>query len=230
LKISLKIGIEDCSLQIGFRVRRWLRMAGVCGLLVIGAVRAAAAAEIIDRVLAVAAGDVILLSDVIAARDFGLVPPGDAADPIREVLSRLIDRALVLAEVNRYAPPEPEAADVDRALAEVRARFPTREAFDDRLGRAGLKEAHLRETLRGDLRIRAYLEQRFTVAPPGDEELARYHRERPERFSRDGQLRPFAEVRQEVLQAAVGDRRRTLANEWIAGLRRRAEIIDLYQK
>jgi hypothetical protein len=185
--------------------------------------------EVIDRVLAVAAGDVILLSDVIAARDFGLVAPGDAADPVREILTRLIDRALVLAEVNRYAPPEPDAADVDRALAGVRARFPAPEAFAERLARAGLTEAHIRETLRGDLRIRAYLEQRFTVAPPGDAELARYYQERPGQFTRNGQLAPFEEVRQAVVQAAVADRRRTLANEWIAGIRRRADVVDLYR-
>src|SRR5437588_8159692 len=61
-----------------------------------------ASAETIDRVLAVVAGQVIMLTDVIAARDLGLVTP-EGADPIRGVLARLIDRELVLAEVERYA-------------------------------------------------------------------------------------------------------------------------------
>ena len=63
-------------------------------------------AEIIDRVLAVAAGEVIMLSDVTAARDLGLVKvegPGDAVGPI---LAKLIDRELVLAEVEIDAEEE----------------------------------------------------------------------------------------------------------------------------
>ena len=58
-----------------------------------------------------------------AARDLQLVPVGAAADPIRAVLTRLIDRELVLVEVDRYAPPEPGAEAVDAEVRGVRARF-----------------------------------------------------------------------------------------------------------
>jgi hypothetical protein len=153
--------------------------------------RSVVAAETIDRVLAVAAGQLITLTDVNAARDLGLVPPGDAADPIRAILTKLIDRELILAEVDRYAPPEPGADAVDAEVRIVRARFPSQQAFEATLARSGIDEKHLRETLREDLRIRAYLDQRFTV-PVGDQP------------------------------------RQALIDEWIAGLRRRAEITDLY--
>lgn len=209
--------------------RRRLGQGLLCGLVLAGLARPAGADEIIDRVLAVAAGNLIMLSDVNAARDLGLIVPGPAPDPLREILSRLVDRALVLAEVDRYAPPEPDAAAVDRAVEAVRARFPTAEALAATLARAGISETHLRETLRGDLRIRAYLEQRFTVAQPGEEELNRYYREHLDLFSRDGQVVPFAAARQEVVQTVVSARRGTLANDWIAGLRRRADVVDLYE-
>src|SRR4051812_17830066 len=146
-------------------------------------------AETIDRVLAVAAGQVITLSDVTAAIDFGLQTPGDAVDPVRAVLTKLIDRELVLAEVDRYAPPEPTAEAVDREIARVRQRFPAGAAFDAALARSGIDEQHLRETLRQDLRMRAYLDQRFS---------------------------------------ANGERRATLIAEWMTGLRRRGDVIDLY--
>ena len=120
-----------------------------------------ARAETIDRVLAVVAGQLITLSDVTAAADLGLQSGTGAADPVRAVLDKLIDRELVLAEVDRYAPAEPTAAAVDREVQAVQQRFPSPSAFDAVLARSGIDEKHLRETLRQDLRMRAYLDQRF---------------------------------------------------------------------
>ena len=146
-------------------------------------------AETIARVLAVVAGQLITLTDVTAAIDLGLQSADGAADPVRAVLSRLIDRELVLAEVDRYAPPEPTAGAVDLSVERVRRRFPSSAAFDAALARSGIDERHLRETLRQDLRMDAYLDLRFSAA---------------------------------------SDRRATLVDEWMAGLRRRGGVIDLY--
>jgi hypothetical protein len=195
-----------------------------------GAAPGAAADEIIDRVLAVAGGYLIMQSDVMAARDLGLVSPGSAPDPVREVLSRLIDRALVLSEVDRYAPAEPSADAVEAAVRDLRARFATPAAFSETLARSGMSEAHVRETLRQDLRIRAYYEQRFTVVPPSEDDLGGYYRDHPDVFTRNGAPLPFADVRQQVAQMLVAERRRALAEEWIAGLRRRAEVVDRYER
>jgi hypothetical protein len=146
-------------------------------------------AETIDRVLAVVAGQLITLTDVTAALDLHLQASDGAADPVRAVLSKLIDRELILTEVDRYAPPEPTADAVDREVQRVRARFPSQDALDAALARSGIDEKHLRETLRQDLRMRAYLDQRFTAA---------------------------------------SDRRQALLDDWMAGLRRRGDVIDLY--
>jgi hypothetical protein len=121
-------------------------------------------AEVLDRVLAVVGGQLITLTDVTAARDLGLQTTDNQADPVRAILSKLIDRELVLAEVERYAPPEPSADAVDREVARVRTRFASAETFDAALTRSGLDEKHLRETLRQDLRIQAYEDQRFAAA------------------------------------------------------------------
>ena len=71
----------------------------------------------------------------------------------------------------------------------VRSRFPSPEAFEAVLARSGIDLAHLRETMRENLRIRAYLDQRFS---------------------------------------GVDERRQQVVEDWVAGLRRRADIIDLY--
>ncbi len=124
-----------------------------------------AADEIIERVLATVSGVPITQSDVAAARTFRIVAV-DGSD--RDVLSRLIDRSLMLAEVDRYAPPEPEAAAVEREVESARARFADAQAFASALARAGMDEKYLRDLLRQNLRIRVYLDQRFAAQSPGD--------------------------------------------------------------
>jgi hypothetical protein len=115
-------------------------------------------AEIIDRVLAVVSGVVITQSDVTAAFDLGLASPGQTDDPV-------IDRQLMLAEVERYAPPEPAPDALGRAVAAVRARFSSEQAFNAALARSGVDAPRLRQLLRDQLRIDAYLDQRFNVTP-----------------------------------------------------------------
>ncbi len=164
------------------------RRGWLCGALLM-MLPARASGEIIDRVLAVVAGQIITLSDVTAARDLGLEHADGAPDPIRAILSKLIDRELLLAEVDRYAPPEPAAAAVSDAVQDVRARFPSPTAFDAALVRSGIDQRHLRETLRQELRVRAYLAQRFP---------------------------------------ATDDGRQSSIEEWVSGLRRRGDVVDLY--
>jgi len=176
--LIMALRIADCGLRIG---------AATLAIVVVAA--SGLRAETIDRVLAVAAGNLITLTDVMAARDLQLQTADGAADPIRAILTKLIDRELVLFEVERYAPPEPSAAEIDREVERVRARFGSASELDAALRRSGIDEKHLRETLRQDLRIRAYLDQRF---------------------------------------AAAADRRTAMVEEWMAGLRRRGDVIDLY--
>ena len=130
-------------------------------------------AEIIDRILAVVAGDPILLSDALAAQRFGLVevPPG-TADPMRATIDLLIDRRLQLSEVNRYLPPEPTPEQMEARIEAVRSRFPSPAAFDAALAEGGLTMELLTARVREALRIESYRNQRFAVAlQPTDEEL-----------------------------------------------------------
>ena len=169
--------MAGCRLRIGL---------AIVGLTFVASV---ARAETIDRVLAVVAGQLITLTDVTAARDLGLQAADNAADPVRAILSKLIDRELILAEVDRYAPPEPAVDALDREVERVRARFSSADGLASALARSGIDEKHLREIIRQDLRIRAYLDQRF---------------------------------------ASAQERRQALMDDWMTGLRRRGDVVDLY--
>lgn len=201
-----------------------LRVALVALALLIAAT---ASAEIINRVLAIVAGQLITLSDVKGTLDLGLVDVGEAADPIAAALDRMIERELVLDEVERYAPPEPGAAAIEQVLDDVRRRFAARpELFRQTLLTSGLTEAGLRRIIADDLRIEAYLGQRFGAAvQPTPEEVAEYYRRHRDAFVHDGRLLPPDEAEPIARKALAADRRRALIADWIAGLRRRADVV-----
>jgi len=187
---------------------------------------AAARAEIIDRILAVVTGHVIMLSDVRAAVDFGLVEVAHATDPQRAALDRLIERRLVLDEVERYVVAEPSADEIDRRLTAARARFPSETHFAAALELVGFTEADLQQVVRDDARIGAYLRERFgSAGQPSEEEVLAYYQANPEQFRRDGMRRPFSAARDEARQLVAEQQRQQLIDEWVAGLARRAEIV-----
>jgi parvulin-like peptidyl-prolyl isomerase len=185
--------------------------------------------EVIDRVMAVVAGQVITQSDVDGAIALGLVPTSDAQDPREAALQQLIERELELREVRRYMPPEPNEQEVEQRLQAARQRFSSPQEFQEALVRSGIDEARLREIVRDDLRIRAYLSERFAgFAQPTEEELLAYYEAHRAEYLRDGRIPPFADVRDLVRQQLENERRGLTISEWLAGLRRRTEVTELY--
>jgi hypothetical protein len=191
-------------------------------VLVVAALGAVGArAEIIDRVLAVVGSQVVTLSDVHAVETFGDLPTGMSAANPSLIFESLVDRELMLGEIERYAAPDADPAQVDRRMAQIRAKFPGTGAYEQALARTAMTADRLRAFVAGDLRIDAYLEQRFGVpAQPTPDDVQRYYREHATEFTRAGHLLPLDEVRSHVEQQLVVERRRALVTEWLGHLRR----------
>jgi hypothetical protein len=179
-------------------------------------------AEIIDRILAVVDGAIIMQSDVMIATRLGLVPAAGAPDPSSAALDRLIERQLILSEVDRYAPPDPAEADVERHVADIRSRAGAQ--FDSILLLGGIGLEQLRRDVRDDLRIEAYLQQRFGAIQPTEEEILQYYRDHSAAFTQNGALRSFDDAHDVARAALIADRRAETIRDWVAGLRRRANI------
>jgi hypothetical protein len=201
-------------------------------IVVLAAVIAAAApirAEVIDRILAVVDAQVITLSDARAALRFRLVPEDVSVDPIAAALQRLIDRRLMLADVDRYAPPEPLPAAVDAAIAEIERRFKDTLEMEIAITQSGITRDELRRYLRDSLRIETYLQQRFPPAvQPSEDEIVRYYREHASEFTVAGGLKPLDDVREAARAGAVRAQREALVRQWVEGLRRRGAVQVLY--
>jgi peptidyl-prolyl cis-trans isomerase SurA len=202
-------------------MRRGWWIAVLVLLLAAGIVRA----DVIDRVLAVVNGHLITLSDVRRVAELGLISTGSAGDRTDGVLSQLIDRRLVLEEVERYAPPEPDAAAISARIAVVERQHGGQSGLEARLAALGVDRSWLEQWVRDDLRIHAYIEQRFAGAMEAtDDEIENYFREHADELVRNGQPLPTPEGQAIARERVMAARRQALTTEWLDGLRKRAEI------
>lgn len=182
-------------------------------------------ADVIDRVLATVEGRVITLSDVRIVKTLGLVTVPAGADPDTVTLNALIDRLLVLEEVERYAPPEPDSSAVEQHVAAVRARFGAPDDFTRALERLGTNPLFVTQWARNDLRIASYLDQRFAgAAEPNDEELENYRRQHAAEFAQRGRQVDEVQLLNEARTRVTAERRQALVKDWIDGLRARGEV------
>ena len=149
---------------------------------------------LVDRVVARVEGQTVTLSDVRAAVGLGLIEGNETT-----AVERLIDRQLMVNEVQRFPPPEPPAADVE---AEAR-RLESVQGLDVLLTATGIDRRRVQELARETLRIRSYLNQRFgTTTLLSEEEVLQYYRIHPEEFTQNGRLMPFGEAEPTARQRA----------------------------
>ena len=201
-------------------MRRWALGVGLWALTAAGA----GAQQLLDRVVARVDGYAVTLSDVRAAIGLGIVEAAAEAVSEQVGVEAVIERQLVLAEVARFAPPEPLPDAVDREAMRLRAHAGTRLA--GLMAATGLDEARLREMARDNLRVEAYLNQRFgATVQLTEEEVLQYYRIHPDEFTKDGRLMPFAEAEPAARTRAAGERRAAMVGQWHRDLRGRADIV-----
>ena len=109
-----------------------------------------------------------------AALQFHLVePPPGTPDPVAYAVDRLIERTLILAEVDRFQPPEPDPIEMTIRIDELERRAGSPAAFDKLLAMTGMTRDRLRRHIRDDLRITTYKNQRFGAnTPPAERDAA----------------------------------------------------------
>jgi len=199
-------------------------VAALAAPITAAAVVAPAQGVVADRLVAVVSGQPIMASDLRAARALDLVE-GVATLDDAALLDRLTVRELMRVEVERFSTT---MTDVDRGIAS-RADAAARTAKaggEAGLAALGLSPGRLLAWLEDDARIQHYMRQRFDAgAQPSDDEALTWFQIHERDFLRDGRPRPFAEVRDEIRARLAGERRQSMVDDWIVGLRRRAVVV-----
>jgi hypothetical protein len=131
----------------------------------------------------------------------------------------------MLHEVARFAPPEPDPAAVEARLEAVRRHVGSADALASLLTRAGVSAGRVEAWVRDDLRIAAYLDQRFASAvTPTDVEMEAYARAHADELAAvPGGPEAVARL---VRERLLDERRRALIADWLADLRRRTPVVE----
>jgi hypothetical protein len=201
-------------------MRHAVRLLTVCvaSSAVIGAGQAPAPRDLVDRVVAVVANHVIMLSDARAFLELRLVETPGAADPVPPILTTLIERHLVLAEIPANLIAEPSRLEVDRSMAVVAERLGGDEVLASLLPTVGFSRDDLSQVLREDLRVERYLARRFPGArQPTQEELDVWIREHAD--AQSASPTPSVEAaRDEARRQLTQALRQASIDAWVATL------------
>ena len=187
-----------------------------------GGVGTLGAQQLLDRIVARVNDQFVTLTDLSAAVALGVVNVPAELDEL-EAIGPLVDRYLILAEVERFVPPEPGADAVAAEAAVLVARVGS--GLAALMASTGIDDVGIRGIARDNLRIRAYLDQRFGTAEQLTEsEVARYYQIHPDEFTRDGTLMPFTQAEPLARQRAGSERRDSIVAQWTGDLRRRGDV------
>lgn len=210
------------------RARRVFLVAAV--LMACVAPPTSSAQEVLDRVLARVNGNPITLTDVRAAIRLGLVEPAAGIDPILFALRQLIERRLVLGEVARFAPPEPDPPAVNGQVNVLESRVGSAADLAALEKATGYGEEQIRDVARDDLRIQGYLNQRFgSSVQPSEDEVGQYYRTHLDEFTKDGRVMSFVDAEPMAREKAAAERRRAVIFQWMRELHQRADVVELYR-
>jgi peptidyl-prolyl cis-trans isomerase SurA len=220
--------------------RRPPRMAQLLPLLValvpVGAVGAATQPTLHDRIVAVVDGDPILQSDVDRALVLGTTPPPAGAserDQRRRVLDGLIEERLRIHEVERYGFEQVPVELIAKQVETIRARFPSDEAFRQRLQALGMTLEGLEQLVAQQLQVLVYVDELLGARVfVGLEEIEAHYRGTlvPQLRAAGQPVPPLDEVRERIREVLRQQRLNEELQRWTAELRRGADVEDYFDR
>jgi peptidyl-prolyl cis-trans isomerase SurA len=184
-----------------------------------------------DRVLAVVDEDPILASDVERVIRLGLEQPnpGEADERFRRrVLDALIDQRLQFHEIDRFNFEQVPVDEIQKRVAEIRARFPDEAAFQKALKEVGLDPKGLRQLVARQLLVLTYVDERLGARVfVGPDDITRYFRETltPEMAKQGRQPPPLEEVREDIRETLKQQKMTQEMASWTQELRKKADIV-----
>jgi len=173
--------------------------------------------ETIDGIAVRIESDIITDSEVEELAAYQRLVDGKAK-PRADVIRELIDQWIVRGEAQAAQYPQPSAADVDRAYAELQKQFGTAEDFKNHCADAGISEGAVRRMLARQIYLTRFLDFRFRPAAQVDtQQIRNYYQDEltPKLRAKSQKVPSLAEVEPEIREALVQQEIDALSKQWL---------------
>lgn len=205
-------------------------MRGIGAILVLAC--AAYAAEVIDRVAVVIDRSVITLGQIILENRLAAFQDGrpvdDSPQARRQTAERMVDRYLLLREVEISGYPRAQRVDAMRALEDLKKRYGSQQNYEAALKQYGLREEDVVDFLQAQLTVLRFLEVRFRPESEAmDTDVERYYREQfvPKvKKESKGEAPPLDAVRQRIRSILSAEEADRATAGWLKNAREQAQI------
>jgi peptidyl-prolyl cis-trans isomerase SurA len=191
----------------------------------------------LDRVVAIVNGDLILESDVDGEQRFAAFQPFSEPTPVtrRELVERLIDRALILQQM--ALQPEPAIADaqVDAELETLRKAIPrcaayhceTDAGWEKFVADQGFTTDELRERWRQRMQVLRFIEERFRMGIRIEQpEIDAYYKDTMVPVYAKEKMTPPAEatIADRIQEILLQERVNKLLDDWLNASRAQGSV------
>lgn len=182
--------------------------------------------ELVDRIVARIENDIILLSEVRELAAYQQLLDG-RAESQDQLLRALIEQWVVRTEAQAAQFPPPAAVEVDDQAGQIQSRFPTPQAYRERLAALGLPPQALRRIVQQQLYLAGYLDYKFRPAVQVEEQaISRYYQEElvPALQTKGQAALPLDDLREQIrellIQRGISER----ADSWFEETKSRLQI------
>jgi peptidyl-prolyl cis-trans isomerase SurA len=187
---------------------------------------AAAAQQVVDRVVARIGSDIITHSDLAELGRFQQLMDGKVRSS-SDRLKELAEQWIVAHEASLSGFTKPTAKDVDKATADLSARFGSAQAFQNRLKQLALSEDDVRQMLGRQLFLTRYLDYRFRPeVQVGEEQVEAYYQKTlvPQLQQKGQSVPPLDRVEDQVRELLVQQDINRRAVQWLDRMEERWKV------
>jgi len=216
-------------------MRGTLTIAGLClclGLLgspsLTPTARAAQEAppQVVDRIVAHIEDDIITQSEVRELAAYQELVDGHAESDDR-VLNELVEQWVVNNEATAAQFPPAAESEVSREVARIQGRFPSAQAYNERLAELGLTPEAVKRIVAREIYLARYLDYKFRPAVQvTDDDIMKYYKDQlvPALDAKHQTAPPLDEVSEQIRELLVQQGVSERAASWFDETKSRLKI------
>jgi hypothetical protein len=173
--------------------------------------------EAVDGIAVRIESDIITDSEVRELAAYQNLLDGKSK-PRADVIRELVDQWIVRGEASAAQYPQPSAADVDRAYAQVQKQFGSEADFKNRCADAGISEAAVRRILSQQIYLSRFLDFRFRPAAQVDsQQIQNYYENQlaPKLKAKGEKIPALADVEPEIREVLTQQAIDALSKQWL---------------